>query len=128
MNTGTAQLYKVAVPPELLDELEAAMRDAATEAGQASGYTATRLDPQQAASELQFDPITPMVVLKFVLESAAAALIGKAVEKLVKKIASRPDPAVRIIVMYPDGEVETINTTDVRQTRAAVDRLLGSGG
>lgn len=127
MNASDTQIYKVAVPPELLDDLEAALRESATEAGQDDGYTATRMDPQQAASELQFDPITPMVVLTFVLQSAAAALIGKGVEKLVKKIAGRPDPAVRIMVVYPDGEVESIRTADVRETQAAIHRLTGGG-
>jgi hypothetical protein len=123
MNASDTQIYKVAVRAELLDDLEAAMRESATEAGQGDGYIATRIEPEHAASELQFDPITPMVVLKFVLQSAAAALIGKAVEKLVKKMGARPGPGIRIMVLYPNGEVENIRTDDVRETQAAIKRL-----
>ena len=131
MSDPTSEIFKLAVPPELRAELEDAMREATAEEGWEGRYETTVVDLADAASELQFEPITTAVVLKFVFGTAVSAVagkaVGKAVEKLIRKLVPRDAGDVRIVVMYPDGEVETIDTSDARQTNAVIDRLKGGG-
>jgi hypothetical protein len=123
MSISNPDIYKVAVPEGLRGDLEEAIREAAAESNLTDEFSISTVDPQEAASELQFDPLTALVVLKFVLESAAAFLVGMAVERMIKKISVRQPGGARIIVMFPDGEIETIDTSDAAATKAALKRL-----
>jgi hypothetical protein len=123
MSVSNPDIYRVAVPEGLRGDLEEAIRETAAESGLTDKFSISTVDPQEAASELQFDPLTALVVLKFVLESAAAFLVGMAVERMIKKISVRRPGGARIIVMFPDGEIETIDTSDAAATKAALKRL-----
>jgi len=125
MSEQTREIFRLGVPPELKAELEAAMREAASEQG-GQTFEVSAVDATDAESELQFEPGTVWVVLKFVFEAAASALVGRALNKLINKLKPRPDGKVTIVIMYPDGEVETIDTGDARQTNTVIGRLKGS--
>jgi len=125
MNGDDPDIYKIAVPAEWQDELAEAIRASAAESGGLERYTLEFIDDEEAASELQFDPLTVSIVIgKFVLQSAGAFLVGKAVERLLKKMSTaRKADGARIIIMFPDGEIETIETADATGTAAALERL-----
>lgn len=123
MNANTPDIYKIGVPQAWRGELEDAIREAALETGVSDMYSVSEVDPQEASSEMNFDPVIPLLVLKFVLQSAAAFLVGMAVERVIRKMSPRNAAGARIIIMFPDGEIETINTSDAAATNAAVKRL-----
>ena len=88
MNPNHPDIYSIGVPAAWRGELEDAIRTAAIETGATDRYSVSEVDPQEASSELKFDPVTPLILLKLVLEGISAALIGIAVERVVKKIES----------------------------------------
>ena len=125
MEPTDKDVYRIAVPEAWQQELVAAVRAEAEAAGKSGQYTLEFVDAREAASELQFDPLTvAIVVAKFALEAAAAFLVGAAVERLLKKMsAQRKLAGARIVVEYPDGELESIDASDPAAVADAIERL-----
>lgn len=127
MNADELDVYQIAVPKDWNDDLAEAIREAAAESGGLDKYTLSPVDPKDAASELQFDPVVVLLyVAKLVIDGTAAALVGVAIERLLKKKQTSAPAAVggaRIIVMLPDGEIETFDTSDAAATATALERL-----
>lgn len=125
MTSERRDIYKIAVPQEWLEALLEAIRESADIEG-LENYDLSELSPEEAPSELQFDPVILWSLAKFVIESAGAYLVGCAIERLLKKVSVRKVDRAKIIVMFPDGEVETLDVSDKEALAEAIQRLKGA--
>lgn len=129
MGDNEPDVYTIAIPPEWREELDGALREAATAAGVSGEYTLAEVDPGEVPNALRFDPVSvSLYVGAIVVNAVAGHFIGKGLEALVARIRSRgktgvAGEGVRVLVLLPNGDVAQMHTDDAEATLAALEKV-----